>query len=293
MNSPTRLAGGLLIEVGGILLALMVLPIVPWDRWKALLAPQPEPVLTALPPTIPETRFAFQYDGQPRRLEERSFTQPWSSLPPAAQQPPTSRVPAEQPPALLPFADAPSSLDKRDFGSSIDRYTSDRTGVDVPRNTLPPADSYYAPQTGRSTNPRQSEYVAETLDRASQRMLESLVGPWKDRPSAPLPEPPPTQSYARPLTPPTTAPTPTLPPSIYSPPAVSPPASLSPPAVSVPPLLDSQPAPSNRFQPMLDRLQSSTVDPPAASGASSSPTPQTPSVRPSQLRQQLPRSIHY
>jgi hypothetical protein len=149
-SGPFRIVGAMVIEIGGVLLALALLPGLPWQQWKtSLMGASNEAYQAAeIPPALPPSRYAFQLDGQPRRFDERVYT------PPAA--PSASMTPRRFAP--------PSNID-------------DRSAVVTeqgPRNLLP----------ALPPEPQRREYVAETLDRASQQILDSLAAPWSDDPAA-------------------------------------------------------------------------------------------------------------
>jgi hypothetical protein len=149
-SGPFRIVGAMVIEIGGVLLALALLPGLPWQQWKAsLMGASNESYQAAeIPPSLPPSRYAFQLDGQPRRFDERVYTAP------------SAPAPMATPRRFAP----PSNIDDR----SAVMTEQGRRGL-LP--ALPP-------------EPQRREYVAETLDRASQQILDSLAAPWSDETSA-------------------------------------------------------------------------------------------------------------
>ena len=146
-SAPLRMVGAMVIEIGGVLLALALLPGLPWEQWKASIAASQSVEAAELPPSLPPSGYGFQLDGQSNAIPDRAYSQ--RTVPAPATQPRT-------------FVAPPASL-------------HDRTAVITEggrgANMLPelPAE------------PQRREYVADTLDRASQQILDSLAQPWSGR----------------------------------------------------------------------------------------------------------------
>ena len=146
-SAPLRMVGAMVIEIGGVLLALALLPGLPWEQWKASIASAPSASAyeaAEFPPSLPPSRYGFQLDGQSRQLQERVYTAP--AAPAAPQQ--------------QPFAAPPPPV------------VEDRSAV----APLPRRQTSVLPEL--PAEPQRRQYVAETLDRASQQILDSLAAPW-------------------------------------------------------------------------------------------------------------------
>lgn len=177
LNGPMRMAGAMIIEISGVLLALALLPNLPWQQWKAAFASTGEQSYETadLPPALPPSRYAFQLDGQPRMLEERSYAQ--------------RTAPNSTPAAPRTFA-APPPPTFNEHSTVITETGRTKILPDLP------------------AEPQRREYVAETLDRASQQMLDSLAGPWTNRNPQPQPSQP--QTFTQPQRDPRTITQPTI-----------------------------------------------------------------------------------
>jgi len=136
------MVGAMVIEIGGVLLALAVLPGLPWQQWRAALAANHTVEAAEIPPSLPPSGYGFQLDNQ-AAVQDRSFA------------PRTIPAPATQP---RTFTAPPALLDQRPSLAQDRRVTQ----------MLPelPAE------------PQRREYVEGTLDRASQQILDSLAQPW-------------------------------------------------------------------------------------------------------------------
>jgi hypothetical protein len=147
-SAPVRMAGAMVIEIGGVLLALALLPGLPWQQWKASLATAANSTYEAaeMQPTLPPSRYNFQLDGQSRQVQERVYTQRLDQAPAAE---------------VRRFAPPPAAQD---------------------RTTLVPQNRSANILPELPAEPQRREYVASTLDRASQQILDSLAGPWSGSP---------------------------------------------------------------------------------------------------------------
>lgn len=142
-SAPLRMASAMVVEIGGVLLALALLPGLPWQQWKAALASNDTTDTAEIPPPLPPSGYGFQLDNQAAVQPDRSVA------------PRTVPAPTTQP---RTFAAPPAVTEQRPSA------TQDRRVTPLLPD-LPP-------------EPQRREYVAQTLDRASQQILDSLAQPW-------------------------------------------------------------------------------------------------------------------
>ena len=128
-SAPLRMVGAMVIEIGGVLLALALLPGLPWEQWKASIASAPSASAyeaAEFPPSLPPSRYGFQLDGQSRQLQERVYTAP--AAPAAPQQQPFAAPP---PPVVEDRSAVAEYLTRANYGLRIGNFELDYADGEV------------------------------------------------------------------------------------------------------------------------------------------------------------------